>query len=118
VNLAIRRSKSNTDNPDGEITLDFPLIAYDQKLKAEVIEWFPPEDLRNLKGLPQDIAVLQLKEDPPARSAATYLVFGDNLWKHDCRAFGFAKSQGRWVQPLRDRQRDRRYHLRPAATPE
>ena len=24
VNLAVRRSKSDTDKPDGEITLDFP----------------------------------------------------------------------------------------------
>src|SRR5262245_1007612 len=97
VNLAIRRSKSDTDKPDGEIALDFPLIASDRKLKAEVIEWFPPEGLHDLTGKPQDIAVLKLIEDPHERCAATPLVFGDDLWKHDCRAFGFAKSQGRWV---------------------
>src|SRR5262245_32936814 len=58
VNLAVRRSKSNTDKPEGEIGLDFPLIDSDQKLKAEVIEWFPPEEFHNLTGKPQDIAVL------------------------------------------------------------
>jgi NB-ARC domain/WD domain, G-beta repeat/Trypsin-like peptidase domain len=97
VNLAIRRTKSNTDKPDGEITLDFPLIAPDRKLKAKVMEWFPEEEFPNLSGKPQGIAVLELKEDPPESCAATPLVFGDDLWKHDCRAFGFAKSQGRWV---------------------
>ncbi len=97
VNLARRRSKSNTDKPAGEIALGFPLIASDQKLKAEVIEWFPPEEFHNLSGKPQDIAVLKLKDNLPARCAAAQLVFGNNLWKHDCRAFGFAKSQGRWV---------------------
>src|SRR5262245_60743061 len=60
VNLAVNRSKSNTDKPNGEITLDFPLITADQKLKAEVVGWFPPEELRNLTGKPQDIAVLAL----------------------------------------------------------
>src|SRR5262249_23900805 len=97
VNLAFGRSKTNTEKPDGEIILDFPLIAFDQKLKAEVIEWFPPEEFHNLTGKPQDIAVLKLKEDPPERCASTSLVFGDDLWNHDCRALGFAKSQGRWV---------------------
>lgn len=97
VNFAVSRSKSNTDKPNGEITLDFPLIASGLKLKAKVIEWFPPEEFHNLTGKPQDIAVLALKEDPPARCASTHLVFGDDLWKHDCRAFGFAKFLGRWI---------------------
>src|SRR5262245_18050314 len=78
VNLAFRRSKSNPDKPDREITLDFPLIASGQKLKADVIEWFPPEELHHLTGKPQDIAVLKLIEDPPAGCAATPLVFGDD----------------------------------------
>src|SRR5262245_3784222 len=97
VNLAFRRSKTNTDRPDGEITLDFPLTTLVLKLKARVVEWFPPEEFHNLTGKPQDIAVLELKGGLPECCAQTHLVVGDNLWKHDCRAFGFAKSQGRWV---------------------
>ncbi len=99
VNLAFRRSKSDTDKPDGEITLDFPLIAPDHTLKAKVIAWYPEDEFPNRSGKPQDIAVLKLKEDedPPAGCAATQLVFGDDLWNHKCRAFGFAKSPGRWV---------------------
>src|SRR5215468_5086730 len=38
-----------------------------------------------------------MKEDPPASCAPPTFVFGDDLWDHKCRAYGFAKSQGRWI---------------------
>ncbi|MGH9766885.1 MAG: NB-ARC domain-containing protein [Blastocatellia bacterium] len=97
VNLSFRRSKSNTDKPNCEITLDFPLIAPGRTLKAELIEWFPEDEFSNQAGEPQDIAVLKLKEDPPAGCAAAALVFGNFLKNHDCAAFGFSKPEGRVV---------------------
>jgi hypothetical protein len=98
VNLSFKLGEWNTDKPDGEIALDFSHVSSGQKLKAEVVTWFPPdEESPNRSDKPLDIAVLELKEDPPAGCVAAQLIYGNHIANHDCAAFGFSKSDGRAV---------------------
>lgn len=78
--------------------IDFSHDPSGQKLKAEVVAWFPPEEESpNHSDKLQDIAVLELKEDPPAGCAEAQLIYGNHIANHDCAAFGFSKSDGRAV---------------------
>src|SRR5437588_9238107 len=70
--------------PETPIPLDFPLVAPGHPLTAHVIFWQPIQP--NGGG---DIAVLHLDSAPPAGAQLARLVFADDLWKHDFRAFGF-----------------------------
>lgn len=80
--------------PEMLISLDFPLIATEHKLTAQVIFWQSVQ--ANGGG---DIAVLHLKNPLPEGTRVARLVTADDLWDHTFRAFGFPRShdQGVWA---------------------
>jgi tetratricopeptide (TPR) repeat protein len=65
--------------PEGEVMLDFPLVAPVHTLTANVVHWW----------LDRDFAELQLNSDPPSNVQPVCLVTADDLWGHAFRAFGF-----------------------------
>lgn len=70
--------------PQSEVYLDFPLIAPQHIIKAQVILWQPP---RPDGG--GDIAGLVLGEYPPEGADPVQLVTADDLWGHHFRTYGF-----------------------------
>ncbi len=76
-----------------DISLDFPLVDPGHPLTAHTIFWEPIQ--ANGGG---DITVLQLDGTPPDGATVARLVFADELWGHDFRAFGFpGKYNGIWA---------------------
>ena len=78
INQSFGLENDSPDKPEGEITLDFPLIARGQHLTAEVVVWSS-----------EDIAVLELKKNPPAGCVPVRLLYVGDIWRHKRRAFGF-----------------------------
>jgi len=80
------------DAPQGELNLDFPLIAPSQILTATVAHWRPPAD----------VAGLEVTGEQPAKAKAARLVTAHDWWEHPFRAFGFPKGydDGIWASGL------------------
>ena len=57
VNTALGRGQEASEHPDSaaEVLLDFPLVAEDQPVRAEILHWFPVR--KDVAGKPADIAV-------------------------------------------------------------
>jgi hypothetical protein len=70
--------------PKGEVLLDFPLVAPEQRLTARVVCWQPARP--DGSG---DVAGLELMDDPPAGTSPIRLVKAEEPWGHPFRAFGF-----------------------------
>ena len=102
--------------PDGEVRLDFPLLAPGSALAARVVQWWPvrPATPPASPASPtaptngaangaaggafgEDIAALELAQPPPADSRPARLVAVDELWGHTFRAFGFPAAHDRGV---------------------
>lgn len=77
------------DMPQGEIPLNFPLLAPDQKCTAQAVFWDPA----------LDVAVLEIADSLPAGAQPAPLVQNPDLWQHPFRAFGFptAFENGVWA---------------------
>ena len=75
-----------SEKPTIEIHLDFPLVAPDKDLTAEVVEWYPIQS--DGSG---DIAYLKLLDKLPKHANPALLITEDPLWGHSFRAFGFPK---------------------------
>jgi len=97
--LSIRRI--TVEMPTGEVSLDFPLLAAGQMLKARVVFWRPV----NSNELEEDIAALELENPLPNKAQPVLLVPSENVWGHPFKVFGFPKGQpnGVWASGvLRD----------------
>jgi Trypsin-like peptidase domain/Effector-associated domain 9 len=95
---------SSTDMPSGNIYLDFPLVAPDQKLTAKVVFW---RSVKTASSEPEDIAGLVLEGQLPIQVAPIKLISTDDVWEHPLRIFGFPSghNDGVWATGvLRDRQ--------------
>ncbi|MBD2385910.1 nSTAND1 domain-containing NTPase [Cylindrospermum sp. FACHB-282] len=81
---ALGLPRKTAEMPDAEITLDFPLVAAKQYLKAKVVFWRP----LNPDAEAEDIAGLELENSPPTSQKAL-LVTSDDFWGHSFRVLGF-----------------------------
>lgn len=68
----------------GEVLLDFPLVAPERRLTARVTRWHPAQPDGS-----DDIAGLELEDAPPAGVQPTSLMVADDLWDHPFRVPGF-----------------------------
>jgi TIR domain/Trypsin-like peptidase domain len=82
------------EKPQAPITFDVPRVAPNQLLSARVVLWRPP---RTTGG--DDIAGLELLDDPPAGTQPAPLAQVKDLWDHPFGAFGFpdGDDNGRWA---------------------
>jgi S1-C subfamily serine protease len=85
--LGIR--EENGDVPQGEVSLDFPLVAPGEQLTAKIVWWQPDSDVAGLK----------LDQAPPVGASPNRLVKADDPWGHSFRAFGFPQgyNNGVWA---------------------
>jgi S1-C subfamily serine protease len=106
VAKALDVSKDTLELPKTEVYLNFPLVAPGNTLGARVIDWRPARPDTSIR---EDIAVLELTEDPPHGSCAARLTTAEALWGHHFRAFGFPAGYdtGVWASGVfRDEQAD------------
>lgn len=75
---------TTTAIPQGQVLLDFPIIAPEQRLTAGVVTWQPVQS--DGRG---DVAGLEVKGTLPQFAQPAQLVRSDDLWNHPFRAFGF-----------------------------
>ena len=84
VNTSLNLPPNSSENPDGEIWLDFPLIAPGKILRSRLVVWQPPQS--DMQG---DIAGLELTDDLPRDVTPLRLIETHELWEVPFRAFGF-----------------------------
>jgi Trypsin-like peptidase domain/Effector-associated domain 9 len=85
--------------PSIRVDLDFPLILPEQKVKAKVVFWGSPQGNN-------DIAALELENQPPNGCDAVRLISSENFWNHPFQIFGFPSQRdfGVWASGvLRDK---------------
>ncbi|WP_375472497.1 trypsin-like peptidase domain-containing protein [uncultured Nostoc sp.] len=92
---ALGLPRKTTQMPDAEITLDFPLVAAQQYLKAKVVFWKPV----NPDAEAEDIAGLELENSLPGSQSAP-LITSDDFWGHSFRVLGFPGGQPNGVSAL------------------
>jgi WD40 repeat protein len=91
---ALGLPRKTTQMPDAEITVDFPLVAAKQLLKAKVVFWLPV----NPNVEVEDIAGLELAHSPLNQAQAP-LITSDDWGGHPLRVLGFPAGQpdGVWA---------------------
>jgi WD40 repeat protein/energy-coupling factor transporter ATP-binding protein EcfA2 len=92
---ALGLPRKTTQMPDAEITLDFPLVAAQQYLKAKVVFWKPV----NPDAEAEDIAGLELENSLPGSQSAP-LITSDDFWGHPFHVLGFPSGQPNGVSAL------------------
>lgn len=87
--------RNTSEMPDALITLDFPLIAAAQCLKAKVVFWLPV----NPDVQEEDIAGLELENYCPQKAQPAKLIASEDLCEHTFKVFGFPSGQpnGVWA---------------------
>ncbi|MBW4685317.1 MAG: trypsin-like peptidase domain-containing protein [Komarekiella atlantica HA4396-MV6] len=92
---ALGLPRKTTQMPDAEITVDFPLVAAKQLLKAKVVFWLPV----NPDVEVEDIAGLELKHYPLDQALLAPLITSDDWAGHPLRVLGFPAGQpdGVWA---------------------
>jgi tetratricopeptide (TPR) repeat protein len=109
VAQALGLPPSQAAPPDGEVSLDFPLLEPDLQIGATVSFWSPVKDERgdatskNHGGARiADIAVLEISGQPPAGASASPLIRLNDYWGRKFRAFGFPPGfdEGQWASGL------------------
>ncbi len=95
VAAALGLADDTPEKPQAVVSLDLPRVAPRQLLTARVVLWRPPRAEK--EG--DDIAGLELDDDPPQGAQAAPLAQVDDLWEHAFRAFGFPRFQdsGVWT---------------------
>ncbi len=91
---ALGLADDTPEKPQAQVTFDVPRVAPGQLLTARVVLWRPQ---RTDGG--DDIAGLELLDDPPHGAQAAPLAQVEDLWEHSFRAFGFPRGQdtGVWA---------------------
>ncbi|MCA6503217.1 MAG: trypsin-like peptidase domain-containing protein [Pseudanabaena sp. M135S2SP2A07QC] len=104
VTAALSLPRDTVEILSGNIYLDFPLIAPEQKLTAKVVFW---RSVKSSASEPEDIAGLAIEGQLPSEVAPIKLISASELWEHPLRIFGFPSghNDGVWATGvLRDRQ--------------
>ncbi|WP_293338112.1 CHASE2 domain-containing protein [Microcoleus sp. CAWBG58] len=93
---ALGEGRETVEMPEGEVTLDFPILAPGQQFKARVIFWQP----LNPQAKFEDIAGLELESKPPVTAQPAPLTIAKNLWGHQFKVMGFPEGQhnGAWAE--------------------
>ncbi len=86
---ALGLPRNTAEMPDALITLDFPLLAAKQHLKAKVVFWRPV----NPDAEAEDIAGLELENSLPPMAQPAKFITSDDLWGHPFRVLGFPSGQ-------------------------
>jgi ActR/RegA family two-component response regulator len=77
----------DSNKPEGNVPVDFPLVAPDQMVPARVCYWLPSAD----------IAGLELTGPPLPGSKPAHLITATDMWGHSFRALGFPVDHERGV---------------------
>ncbi|NET61425.1 MAG: AAA family ATPase [Symploca sp. SIO2E6] len=95
IGFALGIRADSVQMPTTEVSLDFPRVAPEEKLKAKVIFWLPVNPQESV----EDIAALELTSPLPEAAQPSRLVTAEDLWGHDFRVLGFpeGKSNGAWA---------------------
>ncbi|MBV9691823.1 MAG: hypothetical protein JO202_19160 [Ktedonobacteraceae bacterium] len=95
IALALGLPEDVVDQPSSTIELDFLLLPSPTRLTAKVACWCPMQ----ADGRGGDMAGLELLDDPPAGAGPVRFAWTDQVWGHDCRAFGFPAGfdDGAWA---------------------
>jgi|GEM_PF-4674617 len=101
---ALKRSRTQQDQPTEAVYLDFPFIASGQILSAKVVFWRPVQlDLSVLSELGEDVALLELDEPTLSLKSTQLLLTNPSyLEKHSFQVFGLPKGnpQGVWADGI------------------
>lgn len=90
---ALGLPRKTAEMPDAEISLDFPIVAAKQLVKARVVFWRPV----NPDEFAEDIAGLELESSPPEAAQPAQLITSDDLWRHPFQVLGFPAGQANGV---------------------
>jgi AAA-like domain/Trypsin-like peptidase domain len=113
---ALGLPRATVEKPDLRVSLDFPLLAPNDILKAKVVFWCPVNPNESC----EDIAGLELESLPPDVAKPALLVTSQDLWGHTFRVFGFPSGQpnGVWASgELRAGLANGRVHLEDVKQP-
>lgn len=101
---ALKRSRTQQDQPTETVYLDFPFIAPGQLLSAKVVFWRPVQlDQSILSELGEDVALLELDEPTSLPKPTQLLLVNPSyLEKHSFEVFGLPKGnpQGVWADGI------------------
>ncbi len=91
---ALGLADDTPEKPQTPVSLDVPRVAPRQLLTARVVLWRPP-----LPDGGDDLAGLELLDDPPPGAQPAPLAQVEDLWEHAFRVFGFPRGQdsGVWA---------------------
>jgi hypothetical protein len=89
---ALGLADDTPEKPQVPVSLDVPRVAPEQLLTARVVLWRP-----QLPDGGDDIAGLELMDDPPHGAQVAPLAQVEDLWEHSFRAFGFPRGQDNGV---------------------
>ncbi len=91
---ALGLADDTPEKPQAPVSLDVPRVAPGQLLSARIVLWRP-----QLPDGGDDLAGLELLDDPPHGAQAAPLAQVEDLWEHSFRAFGFPRGQdsGVWA---------------------
>ena len=91
---ALGLADDTPEKPQQQVALDVPRVAPRQLLSARVVLWRPP-----LPDGGDDLAGLELIDDPPSGAQPAPLAQVEDLWEHTFRVFGFPRGQdtGVWA---------------------
>jgi Trypsin-like peptidase domain len=98
---ALQISPDTSALPEGQVCLDFPLLAPGLRIPAQVILWRPsPSDSPVASTYGEDIAVLQLMQSAPQGAQPAEFVESHDFWNHRFRTFGFPQghNNGVWAE--------------------
>lgn len=104
IDKALRLSQEAPRLDEECVYLDFPIVEPDKRFRARVVSHRPR---RPGSQTEQDIAVLELLDNRPAKSSAVWLIQAEEIWDHSFKAFGFPAGfpSGVWASgTLRGRQ--------------
>ena len=84
ISQALGLTTAAVDLPQAAVSLDFPFVPPRTLFTAKVVLWCPP-----LSDGSDDIAGLELQDEPPAGLKAVRFATAEDVWEHPFRAFGF-----------------------------
>jgi Trypsin-like peptidase domain/inactive STAND len=89
---ALGINRNAQDRPTKEIKIDFPLIASEQKLKANISGWLPLHSADNEQPSgDEDVALLEILDNLPAECQPAKLASSDVMAGTGFNTFGFPK---------------------------
>jgi hypothetical protein len=102
VNSALNLSKTTQESSEEPITLDFPLLANEQKISAKILPgfWSPLSPQGKIEGANhRDLAILKVEGTLPKGAQPLPVSTALEFWKHPFGAYGYPREKptGTWA---------------------